>query len=145
MTTVAYKNGVIAYDSRTTVGSLIIDDAANKKRTRDSTVFVFCGRPDQYDDFIDAYFSESKEINKRNECSAIASESGKVFVCGIDENGYIFKTEINDIYDIYAIGSGCDFAWTAMDMGATAKEAVKIAMKRDVYTGGEVRSLLVSI
>jgi ATP-dependent protease HslVU (ClpYQ) peptidase subunit len=39
----------------------------------------------------------------------------------------------------YAIGSGAAFAMGAMDAGATAKEAVKIAC-RDVYTGGKIRT-----
>ena len=39
----------------------------------------------------------------------------------------------------YAIGSGASYALGAMDAGATAKEAVKIA-SRDVYTGGIIRT-----
>lgn len=39
-----------------------------------------------------------------------------------------------------ACGSGMDHALTAMDMGATAKEAVKWAMKRDTLTGGRIRT-----
>ncbi len=38
------------------------------------------------------------------------------------------------------LGSGGCYALTAMDMGATAKEAVKMAMKRDTGTGGRVRT-----
>lgn len=42
-----------------------------------------------------------------------------------------------------AIGSGWVAALTAMDCGATPKEAVKAAMKRDVYTGGRVMEMSV--
>ena len=41
----------------------------------------------------------------------------------------------------YAIGTGAEYALCALDAGASAEEALKIAMKRDVYTGGEVYSL----
>lgn len=38
-----------------------------------------------------------------------------------------------------AIGSGMYYALTAMDCGCSAEEAVKMAAKRDVNTGGEIR------
>lgn len=38
-----------------------------------------------------------------------------------------------------AIGSGQDFAMGAMALGASPKEAVKIAMKHDIYTGMGVK------
>lgn len=37
-----------------------------------------------------------------------------------------------------SIGSGSDYALAAMDAGATAEEAVKVAIGRDVYTGGKI-------
>lgn len=37
-----------------------------------------------------------------------------------------------------AIGSGADYAIAAMDAGLSAEEAVKIAIGRDVFSGGEV-------
>ncbi len=37
-----------------------------------------------------------------------------------------------------AIGSGSDFAISAMSMGKTAKEAIEEAIKHDIYTGGTV-------
>ncbi|GAI22667.1 unnamed protein product, partial [marine sediment metagenome] len=40
-----------------------------------------------------------------------------------------------------AIGSGSAYALAAMDMGASAEEAVRAAMKRDIYTGGKVRTM----
>lgn len=39
-----------------------------------------------------------------------------------------------------ACGSGWQWAQAAMDFGANAIEAVRYASKRDVYTGGRVRS-----
>jgi ATP-dependent protease HslVU (ClpYQ) peptidase subunit len=39
----------------------------------------------------------------------------------------------------YAIGSGCEYAYGAMAMGATAEEAVRAAMRFDIYTGGEIQ------
>jgi len=39
-----------------------------------------------------------------------------------------------------AFGSGELHALTAMDMGASAKEAVGMAAKRDIYTGGKINT-----
>lgn len=41
----------------------------------------------------------------------------------------------------YAIGSGEQFALAAMEMGASAEQAVLVAMKFDLHTGGEVNAL----
>ena len=41
----------------------------------------------------------------------------------------------------FAVGSGACAALGAMHMGATAKEAVEIAKKIDLYTGGKVKTL----
>lgn len=37
-----------------------------------------------------------------------------------------------------AIGSGRDFAITALDLGKSPREAVEMACKRDVWSGGEI-------
>jgi hypothetical protein len=42
------------------------------------------------------------------------------------------------------MGSGTPFAYTAMDMGASAKEAVWAAARRDVGTGGTLRVLQIA-
>lgn len=43
----------------------------------------------------------------------------------------------------HAIGSGAACALAAMDAGADAVKAVRIACKRDIYSGGRVRSVKV--
>ncbi|MNE69347.1 hypothetical protein D3C80_1650660 [compost metagenome] len=43
----------------------------------------------------------------------------------------------------YAIGSGTPYAFAAMDMGASAEKAVEMAARRDISTGGRVRTLRV--
>jgi len=41
----------------------------------------------------------------------------------------------------YASGSGSPYAFAAMDAGASARDAVRIAIKRDANSGGRVQSL----
>lgn len=52
---------------------------------------------------------------------------------------YDGNVALNLGHDVPAsIGSGSVFAIAAMDASASAEDAVKIAMKRDVYSGGEI-------
>jgi ATP-dependent HslUV protease subunit HslV len=41
----------------------------------------------------------------------------------------------------YALGSGCEYAIGAMEMGASAEQAVGVAMKHATETGGEITVL----
>lgn len=41
----------------------------------------------------------------------------------------------------HTIGTGGPYALGALHMGATAKEAVSVAMKCDVYSGGKVQTV----
>jgi hypothetical protein len=43
--------------------------------------------------------------------------------------------------DYIALGSGAVFAYGALEVGASAKQAVKAAMKLDPNTGGRVQTL----
>ena len=63
----------------------------------------------------------------------------------IDRRGRIWLYEGNIWQRIsgkyYAIGSGAICALSAMDAGASAIEAVRIGIKRDVFSGGKVMSV----
>lgn len=41
----------------------------------------------------------------------------------------------------HAVGSGRDFAIAAMYLGGNAKDAIKLAIEFDVYSGGEIRTM----
>lgn len=45
--------------------------------------------------------------------------------------------------DFTAIGSGSEFAITAMHLGKSARQSVVVATELDLYTGGEVKELVV--
>ena len=59
---------------------------------------------------------------------------------GHDDKTGPWKTRLS-LSNPDAIGSGSPFALTAMDMGASAEEAVTMAAKRDSCTGGKIRTL----
>jgi len=142
MTTIAYKDGIIAYDSRATRSNTIISDKANKKEIINGVVFIYCGATCDFENFVKCYFN--KEIpSSPIEVSAYVLDKNysRLYCVGIEqEDKYIFKIPMPfDIPD--AMGSGEAYALTAMDMGCSAKEAVKWAMKRDFNTGGKINTL----
>lgn len=134
MTTIAYKDGVIASDSRLTSGSTITSDSSNKRYMRHGVSFFMCGHKPDYEPFIDAYF-DGRRPKEEVDAEAFVVDGGQVFRAGAHKG----ELWVQPAIDPSAIGSGSQHALTAMDMGATAAEAVKMAIKRDTGTGGRVR------
>ncbi|RWU21302.1 proteasome subunit beta [Pseudomonas alkylphenolica] len=140
MTTIAYKDGVIAYDSRTTRGTVISDDDCEKLKVVKGVGFICTGAVCDYDALIAAYFGTP--ASSQVEASGYAVADGELWLVGHDDNTGIWKTRI-DLRRADAIGSGSPFALTAMDMGASVEDAIRAAIKRDIYTGGAIRTLRV--
>jgi ATP-dependent protease HslVU (ClpYQ) peptidase subunit len=141
MTTIAYKDGVIAYDSRETLGSTIMDDDCEKCQTSGGVQFLCTGSTPDYPALIAGYFGEV--VTGSVEASGLAIDDGVLSLIGHDRKTGFWKDQLR-LDNPFAIGSGSHFALTAMDMGATAAEAVEMAKKRDTSTGGLVRTLIVA-
>lgn len=140
MTTIAYKDGIIAYDGRITRGNQITYDDFDKCLDRDGVKFVCSGSTADFEGLISAYFG-----GEVSNCSAVALivADGGVWHSAVDESTGFWKAAL--ILDKpYALGSGSEHALTAMDMGASAYQAVEMAMKRDSCTGGKIRTLTVT-
>lgn len=119
-----------------TRGDVIINDNHNKKYEIQGRVFFCYGTLTGSDRLIDAYLNNN--IQLPIEANALMVEKGKIYHLGFDpdsEPAHIWKTLIDRPE---AFGSGEHFAFTAMDMGCTAREAVLMASKRDVYTNKNV-------
>jgi len=136
MTTIAYRDGIIAVDSRSTANGTITNDDTNKIEERDGVLFFCTGHASDQREIVEAYFSDP--YNEKAVISALVIDDGIVYLAGVDKNDGFWKLDITGI--AYSIGSGCDHALTAMDLGCDAKKAVKMAMKRDVNTGGKIRT-----
>lgn len=135
MTTIVYHENIIACDSRETDGSLITTDSFNKITKKNGVVFVCSGADCDLERFIEAY--NGIETKGSIRVRSIIDDHGTVYVAGVDDDDGFWKEEITG--RPYAIGNGEKYAWTALDLGCTAVEAVKMAMKRDIHTGGRVR------
>jgi len=172
MTTLAYKNGDIAYDSYTTGNddTILITNSDKKIIDADNKfVCVHSGHIESRDECLEIYrhhkdiwnrnFSFQRKVNSNKiindkfyPCAFIVVNYGAVKnipiislldfrIMNFDEEAVLFYTNmIIDYNQILSIGSGSQFAYGAMDFGATAKEAVAIAAIRDPHTGGDINS-----
>lgn len=138
MTTIAYKDGVMAGDTRAVIDEVIEPGHYRKVfKLKDGSLIGFAGNvPD-----IQAMIREmKKDPNKtmpgKSDLYAIkVTQSGKVMER--DAGGW---SESEDA-KYYAIGSGRVPALVAMHCGKSAKQAIEIAMKFDRNTGGKVQTV----
>jgi 20S proteasome alpha/beta subunit len=140
MTTIAfnYKDKEIAVDSRLTRGDMISTDSGNKIFKKDGVVFIVAGETNHSKSLVDMWFSGEVDVSLN--CSAFVVCNGEVYDFGLDADKNIAKELVDENL---TKGSGDLWAHAAMDFGCSAKDAVKYAMTRDVYTGGKVRVIKV--
>lgn len=133
MTTVAVRDGIIACDSCVS-GSF--PNATIKIKRGPDFLIGFAGDWVAGEYLVECYINDDKPIRHDDDDVdiLIARESGIYFL-----DALFREAKICEKY--YAIGSGSQAAMVAMNMGATAVEAVREAIKVDLYSGGRVRSL----
>ena len=140
MTTIAYDGATktIAFDSRAVWGHSVISNKPHMKmREVDGHFFFYAGIASQIEAFTDAYFSkEPSEYCDEISCFVVTPEQ-LVYCAGTHEDGVVYKDLLTE-GEVYAIGSGYQFAISALDLGSTPTEAVEYAATRDLYTGGKV-------
>ena len=137
MTTIAFKNGVLAADSMACIGNR---KSTTKKIHIVDGKFVIAGAGALADIMrVVEYVYE----NGLSECTRLFDIEAFPSAIAIDINsGTPYRLErgvwlaITDEY--YAVGSGADFALGAMAMGADAVAAVQHACSLDIYTAEPV-------
>ncbi|XAZ48334.1 proteasome subunit beta [Pseudomonas simiae] len=140
MTTIAYKDGLIAYDSQVTRGDIITDDAYEKCIEQKGVKFFCAGPVSDHQRLVDVYFGAKPEGNI--DASALVVDGESLMHVAVDDTTGLWKTPILQTR-VYAIGSGSPFAFAAMDMGAGACKAIEMAAKRDTNTGGTIRTVII--
>lgn len=142
MTTVAYRDGVLAADS---LISRCGNDAGRSTKVRrvGDLLVAGCGTTSLIQRFISWVVGGMKghpptlQIGESTAC-----------VVAIHPDGWIVEWNGDHPPDMIrapfaAWGSGADIALGAMGFGASAREAVAVAAKIDHNTGGEVQSISV--
>lgn len=150
MTTIAVKDGIMVGDGRCSLGSTVIKDDMVKVFWINNHLMGGAGRARSISTF-------AQWLQKHTDYTIVNQEVGDLVdlippVLQDDEEFtalvltpdrqvlmYDGNVALNLGQDVPAsIGSGSVFALAAMDAGTSAEDAVKIAMKRDVYSGGEI-------
>lgn len=137
MTTIAYRNGIVAADSAETGEDGVqvgCEKLFRKKVGRRNVVIATAGGTYSGMVFVDWYGSGKEvpvslsELDLAEDFEVFVFDHGKVFTA----NHLCRLVEVIDPYA--AIGSGRCHALTAMDCGKNAREAVRLASLRDCYT-----------
>jgi len=137
MTTIAWDGKTLAVDSRATSDGYVMTDKCKKLYTGvgQYVAAAMCGDEAEAVDMMDWL----RTGGKAPECKE------GVIIVAVMEDGTAHKftggieTPIK-VQVPYADGSGWIVALASMDAGLNAVEAVKAARKRDIYTGGPVKS-----
>jgi 20S proteasome alpha/beta subunit len=137
MTTVAYRDGVMAADKN--MGGY---KGQVTKVYRVGDCLVGCSG-DNFATLLKVvdWMQEGAEEDSKPELG-----DSSVHILLVDSNGEIFLYN-NDLYpmpleqDFFAVGSGMDYAMGAMAMGASAADAVRVASQFDPGTGPKVDCL----
>ncbi len=140
MTTIAYRDGWLVGEGRETAGKRIDTDRLIKiHRLPDGSLFGAAGPSHT----IMGLLTEVRKISTQKKRTLNPFPAKNVQALLLCSSGYKYYFEGNTWNEMdeeyFAIGSGSDYALAAMDAGATAEEAVKIACKRDPFSGGKIR------
>ena len=142
MTTIAFKDDIIAYDGMLVDGCGTIQSLTHFKNQEYSGYLIFMSG-----DVLPASVIVRMLSQKSNDTPSVAEgqafvitkNTGKMVLISY-QDGVINSSLECDTTLSYSIGSGSDHALTAMDMGGSATKAVEMAKLRDVNTGGHVRT-----
>ena len=133
MTIICWRNGILASDSQMTNG--ILAGKTKKLFKINNAAIGFSG--DLVDglkliEFLRSNDEQPPTLSEDFEALAMDLRTGK---CTYYEKQLV-PVPILDKFE--AIGTGSELAMGAMEHGATAIEAVRVAIKRDINSGGRV-------
>lgn len=140
MTTLAYKNGIIATDSLTTVGDLVFSEAQRKIFSLGGKNFlVGAGRIATTDKMV-AFIKE----NGITDLSKAGVMDGNAYMIWFSNELYYIDEQLFavklDKKKYYSIGTGREVALGVLSVkSTTAVQAVKAAIQIDVFSGGKVQ------
>ena len=144
MTTIAYRNGIMAADSQESDEEYLLKTQCQKLWVRNKCLIGIA--KDSYAGLMfiewitgtlttDAF--ENRILATDDDFEAlIVNSTGEIYTY----NRYLVAC-FHDKPEFFAIGSGSKCALIAMEAGMSAEEAVKIACKYDLYSGGDIKTI----
>lgn len=131
MTTIAYRNGILAADTQMTISNVAYKTSKIKRLNKNTAIACAGSGADEYR--ARQHFSlpdwkdhEPPKVKSNFECVLI--NKGQPYFCV----GNLFPIKME--HDYYAIGSGGNFAMAGMATGLSAEEAVQFASELCLYT-----------
>lgn len=135
MTTIAYRDGLVAVDTQ--VGDCPVEYQRKWGKLADGRVVAACGNGEERPAVM-AWLDQGGEPSrfpKLEEIQVIVFDAVSVYEYLPHSHGHPYERKPEPFF---AWGSGADVAIGAMAAGASAEEAVRIAARYDVHTGGEI-------
>lgn len=145
MTTVAYRDGVMAGDTMTSSGGTLIA-TRSKVHVIGGHLVGTAGEAAMALMFLE-WFAINHTPGRRRQARPPHWPTGDRFeavTVGADRVVTHWSDRLHPIVlsaRFHAIGSGLQLAFGAMAAGATAAQAVKIAMQFDPFTAGEIETI----
>ncbi len=161
MTTIAYRDGVMASDSRGTDESEMVLTDCQKLYTLDSGAILGTAGDDDIRKLL-KLLGKAKtpgDLPSKKRLAKTQSDfkgilvfpTKEIFIIHIakpkslDEDMDEWTAYVCEIWDsMCAVGTGAPYAYGAMEAGKTAPQAVEIACKRDIYSALPVHTLEIS-
>lgn len=139
MTTIAYKDGILAADSQVTFGNVKATSDPKIKELPNGIIIALAGNNDKIMVALQ-FFSREDWEEKLNE----APDFKKGFEAILVSKGRVYTAQNNCVpwplvHPFHAAGSGWQIASAGMHMGMSAEEAVKLASELDIYTNNKVQ------
>ncbi len=145
MTTIVWDGKTLASDGRMTKGNQVAEDNRQKifvdgqSQLKGATVicYALAGAADMYDRIGD-WIKDGCPYSK----DGIPTDWGEAYfevIIITTEHAFVYNSSSNDILEVFGgevLGSGGEFAQTALHMGKDAKSSVKIAAQMDLFSGG---------
>lgn len=137
MTTIAYRDGVLATDSGVQSGSTRVGTTQKCFKAKDGSLLAFAGNANLGTDvkeWIETGLKLDRVPDTEDRGTIVWIKPDGTIWC-IDGGGLPYPVEA----PFYAEGSGEDFAYGAMAAGANAMQAVEIAKHFDSNSSGPVQ------
>lgn len=138
MTVIAYRDGVLAADTAIWQGNLLVGHRHKIRRLKDGRLYAASGFKPDCDEFF-AYLNGKqpeppKPLDNRDYFDAIVvapeqrwKADGKFRLYDVSGDSFV------------TVGAHCDFLIGAMAAGASAEEAVRLAIRHGDSAGGDVQ------
>lgn len=137
MTVIACRAGIMAADTATWDGDIKIGHVLKIVRLYDGSLIVACGRAS----LIQAYYAWMKGKGDKPSDAEKEDSFGGLHLMA-DGTVKCVDGTYREFYhhaEFYAEGSHSEFLYGAMAAGASAEEAVRLALKYGGFAGGDVQ------